>query len=107
MASPRAAVAASPTIRLKKTAPIIFQERSASQSTIRTPSSAVRVSRRALCLMTENWSSFIGTGPVVHGSAVFAPEIKIGRRATNSLGRLVPRLQIGKIQGRLYLNKMP
>ena len=61
MASPSAAVAASPTIRLKNTAAMIFQERSASHSTISTPATAVSVSRNALLRMTENWSSFIGT----------------------------------------------
>ncbi len=54
MARPRAAVVASPTIRLKNTAAMIFQERSASQRMIRTPSTAVVVSRNALSLMTEN-----------------------------------------------------
>ena len=49
MASPSAAVAASPTIRLKNTAAMIFQERSASQRMIRTPSTAVRrVAQRAV-----------------------------------------------------------
>ncbi len=61
MTRPSAAVAARPTARLKNTAAMIFQERSASQRMIRTPSTAVNVSRTALYLMTENWSSFIGT----------------------------------------------
>ena len=95
MASPRAAVAASPTIRLKNTAPMIFQERSASQRTIRTPrqrrpgvaQGAVLYDRELVVVHRHR------TGKL-HGSAVFAPEIEIGRRATNSLGRLVPGLQI-------------
>ena len=39
---------------LKKTATMIFQERRASQRTISTPSTAISVSRKALCLITEN-----------------------------------------------------
>ena len=61
MMMPIATVTARPTARLKNTAAMIFQERNAIQRMIRMPSVAVNVSRTALYLMTENWSSCIST----------------------------------------------
>ena len=43
-----------PNDKLKKTAAIIFQERRANHKITKTPSSAVKVSRTALCRITEN-----------------------------------------------------
>src|SRR3954452_16406620 len=85
IASPIAAVAASPTIRLKKTDRMIFHERSASHRMIRTPSTAASVSRTALCLMTENCSSFIGTRPV---RSIVAPNLP--RRSRSAAARRIP-----------------
>jgi nucleotide-binding universal stress UspA family protein len=49
-----ATVADNPTIRLKTTAAMIFQERRANQRMTKTLNIAVKVSRNALCRITEN-----------------------------------------------------
>jgi hypothetical protein len=72
-------VTASPTIRLNKTAKISFQERNASHKMTSTPKIAKDVSRNALCRITENWSSFMGTWPVI---STFAPYLSPSFKST-------------------------
>ena len=84
MARPSAAVAASPTIRLKNTAAMIFQERSASQRMIRTPNTAVSVSRNALSLdHRELVVIHRHLAGEIDGGAEFVLQVQIGCRAVD------------------------
>ena len=74
---------------------------------ISVPNKAISVSRSALCLITANWSSFIGTAPVscTVGTELLG-QLQVGGRPVNAVGRLAARLQRGIIQHRLHFNEV-
>jgi hypothetical protein len=108
MKSPSAAVTESSTIKLKNTATMIFDERSASQRTINTPVMAVRVVADGALLDD-------GELVVVHrhlagkidGRTEPRFEIQVCDGLPNSRGGVGSGLQRAEIQHRIDLQKVP
>ena len=74
---------------------------------ISVPNKAINVSRSALCLITANWSSFIGTAPVsCTVGAELLGQLQVGGGSLNAVGRLAARLQRRIIQHRLHFDEV-